>query len=150
MKKNKLLAISMIVVYAAMLSFLLVANTFAKYTSSTTSSGNISAAKFDVTISNNFNEVFSVPLSKMRPGDVKTVTINVKSNSQVDLKCTIETQTLGYLPLVIENGSITEDYAVGEITKTYLIVIKWPVELNNYIYSSEIDAVNISIVVTQP
>ena len=86
----------------------------------------------------------------MRPGDVKTVTINVKSNSQVDLKCTIETQTLGYLPLVIENGSITEDYAAGEITKTYLIVIKWPAELNNYTYSSEIDAVNISIVVTQP
>ena len=90
MKKNKMMRIASVLLVAVLLSTCVISGTFAKYTSSATSTDTATVAKWDITVEDvelgATTETFTFDIfnDKLAPGMSGTFELNITNNSDVN------------------------------------------------------------------
>ena len=152
-KKHNVFFLIFIVIFSlVLLSSQMVMGIQARFISADAAdSGKGSVAKLDVEIDvTDLSDITLTSPLKIMPGEIETIIVDVKSNSEIMLEGEITLSTLGNLPLtiLIDNNKFKFDENTNSFKATVTVI--WDEKDNDVKYSGEIDVlqVNVSIVQT--
>ncbi len=158
---NYLILIIGILSFLVMMTTHFVVDVYSKYSTSYTQSDSARVAKFDINVDlkdNITNNIISESINyDFKPGSEVSLNINFTGiNNEVKVKYIISFETYNNLPLTITY--LENDVLLNSIENTINplesfslkdIIISWPADKNNYLYSGEVDLVKVKIIIEQ-
>jgi hypothetical protein len=151
LKENKLTIIMATLFVLVMMSFSVIGNLLAKYTSSADAVDVARVAKFSIT-ETGFSEI-TVTSNDFRPGYTLIQPIEIDNKSEVAVEYTLTVELLTEnLPISMslneQSGKkivINKKLQPNSGKENYNLNIVWPKELNNLEYSMMVDAIRLSL-----
>ena len=148
----KLIMLSLLIM--VVLSFSLVGNLLAKYSTGAGNSETARVAKFRITESG--ISTVSISSEKFRPGFTFEQPVEVTNESEVAVTYVLAKTTTGNLPLRFElngqdfsNSTYSDTIEPNSEKRSYVMKVIWPESENNPEYSGMVDSIKLMLTVNQ-
>ena len=153
-KDNVIKVIMLSLLIMVVLSFSLVGNLLARYSTGARNSETARVAKFKITESG--ISTITISSEKFRPGFVFEQPVEVTNESEVAVSYVLAKTTTGNLPLRFElndrdftNSTYSDTIEPNSEIKSYVIKIIWPESENNPEYAGMVDSIKLMLTVNQ-
>lgn len=153
-KDNIIKFIMLFLLIMVVLSFSLVGNLLAKYSTGAENSETARVAKFKITESG--ISTVSISSEKFRPGFTFEQPVEITNESEVAVNYILAKTTTGNLPLQFElngkdfsNSTYSETIEPNSKKKSYVMKVIWPESENNPEYAGMVDSIKLMLTVNQ-